>query len=455
MSMRRLFIVVVASIMALGVVAESRFAGIWNGELRVGPNRLPIVLNISDSLGLLNVTLDSPAQGVTGIPTESSESGDTLKLAVPMLGVKYTGVKSGDAIVGTFSQQGYDFPLTLDAGPYVMERPQTPRPPFPYNVREVEFVNPADSALLSGTLTLPYTYQLCKPGSIPAVIMVTGSGLQNRDEEVFGHKPFAVIAHALALNGIASLRYDDRGFGHSTGNADGATTATFASDADAAIGFMRSQEKAFRSVGVLGHSEGGAVAFMLGAEAKPDFIVSLAGPAVSGDSILYVQNERILGGMGLTELQLKEYLDAFSTVISQMSADDEMSGSRAVDIDSKSFPNLSPEMKENLEALASKWNPWLDYFVKYDPASDIRSIVCPVFALNGELDTQVDARMNLAALRRLLPNNDKTVVKSYPGLNHLFQHASTGLPDEYGSIEETISEEVLADIVKWIKEILN
>lgn len=445
--MRKLLLAVAASVAIIAMTADSRFVGVWNGELSVGANRLPIVFNVADSAGMIAVTLDSPAQGVYGIPAEMAESGDTMRLSVPMLAVKYSGVKTDDAIVGTFSQQGYEFPLTMNHGPYVPQRPQTPRSPFPYNVQEVEFVNPVDSTRLSGTLTVPYSYQLFKSGSIPAVVMVTGSGLQNRDEEVFNHRPFAVIAHALALNGIASLRYDDRGFGRSTGEFGNATTATFASDASAAADFLRSQKKAFGKIGVIGHSEGGTIAFMLAAKGEPDFIVSLAGPAVSGDSILYAQNERLLRGMGLTETQLKEYTEGLSMVFSQM-AGGKKGG--ALDINADRFPNLSPELLENLKSIALQDNAWMKFFVGYNPQTEIAKISCPVLALNGDLDMQVDAEMNLAALRRLLPENDRTVIKAYPGLNHLFQHAATGMPGEYGLIDETISEEVLADIVKWI-----
>lgn len=452
--MRKLFIAVVAAAAAtLAVTAGSRFTGVWNGELHVGAARLPIVFNVADSAGISEATLDSPMQGVYGIPAEMTESGDTLNLAVPMLAVKYIGVKSEESIVGTFSQQGYEFPLTLNPGPYVPQRPQTPRPPFPYNVQEVEFINPADSACLSGTLTLPYSYQMSRPGTVPAVVMVTGSGMQNRDEEIFNHKPFAVIAHALALNGIASLRYDDRGFGRSTGEVENATTATFASDASAAIDFLKSQQKAFGKIGILGHSEGGSVAFMLGGAGKPDFIVSLAGPAVSGDSILYVQNERVLRGMGLTDVQIKEYIEGLSMVISHIAVGNAGGGKNSIDLTAERFPNLSAEMLENLKSIASQNNPWMNFFVSYNPQSDIANTLCPVFALNGTLDLQVDAEMNLAALRRNLPANDKTLIKSYPGLNHLFQHATTGMLDEYGSIDETISDEVLADIVTWINHL--
>lgn len=448
--MRKLFLAVAAMAVAVGMMAESRFAGVWNGVLSVGASRLPIVFNVADSAGILAVTLDSPAQGVYGLPAELVESGDTMRLSVTMLAVKYSGVRTDDAIVGTFSQQGYEFPLTMNFGPYVPQRPQTPQPPFPYNVQEVEFVNHVDSARLSGTLTVPYSYQMSKPGTVPVVVMVTGSGQQNRDEEIFNHKPFAVIAHALASNGIASLRYDDRGFGRSTGEFGNATTATFATDASAAVDFLKSQKKAFGKIGVLGHSEGGTIAFMLAAKGEPDFIVSLAGPAVAGDSIMYAQNERLLREMGLTETQLKEYIEGLSMVFSKMACGDK---EQLLEINAERFPDLSPELIENLKSIASQDNAWMNFFVSYDPQPEIAKISCPVFALNGGLDIQVDADINLAALRRLLPENENTLIKSYPGLNHLFQHATTGMPGEYGLIDETISEEVLSDLVRWIRNL--
>ena len=285
-------------------------------------------------------------------------------------------------------------------------RPQTPQPPYPYQTEEVSFNNDQAGATFAGTLTVP-TDAKC------VLLMVTGSSLQNRDEELFGHKPFAVIADYLARDGIATLRYDDRGFGESTGSdLENATTRDFAEDAAAGIQWLR-QSGRFPKVGILGHSEGGEIAFMLGAENLVDFIVSLAGPGVPGDSILLEQN-RILYG--------------------------ELAAGLTID-DIRNNPQIQQV-------------PWYRYFISYDPQQDLARITCPVMALNGDKDCQVPAAMNLNAICRALPANEHHLFKSYPGLNHLFQHCETGFPNEYGTIEETFSMEVLNDISIWLQQIV-
>lgn len=283
-------------------------------------------------------------------------------------------------------------------------RPQTPRPPFPYSTEDVTFTNDSAHATLAGTLTMPHGKE-----HPPVVLMVTGSGLQNRDEELMGHRPFAVIADYLARHGIASLRYDDRTFGQSTGgDVKNATTRDFAGDAKAGLAWLR-QSGRFAKVGILGHSEGGAIAFMLAAEGLPDFIVSLAGPAVRGDSLLLAQNKALLGALG----------------------------------------SLMTIEKVRVNVLLAG-NAWLRYYIDYDPQPDIARTHCPVMALNGSKDMQVIASQNLPALRRHLPTDSRHLIKEYAGLNHLFQHCQSGHPNEYATIEETIAEEVLQDITRWI-----
>lgn len=400
------------SVTSYGATAGN-IEGTWHGTLKLNAMKLSIVMHFSDNA----CTLDSPDQGAKGIKGEVREiTSEKVDVAFPTLNATYTGVLKDGKIEGTFTQMGYKLPLVLEEGQPVRIRPQTPQPPFPYQTEEVSFVNTEDSASLAGTLTYPVGYNSKR--KVPVVIMVTGSGLQNRDEELFEHKPFLVIADFLARNGIASLRYDDRGAGLSTGDIENVTTEGFCRDAAAGIAFLRKTGH-FSKIGVLGHSEGGSIAFMLAAQKKCDFIVSMAGPGLRGDSIIVEQTNELLRQQG----------QPATMTVRQM----------------------------RLTMLLQKTNPWYDYFVDFDPAPVIKQIKCPALLLNGDKDSQVMAASNIPVIRALLSDNEKhqlpdnQVIKVYPGLNHLFQHCTTGMPAEYGSIEETISEEVLHDIAEWIK----
>ena len=400
------------SVTSYGATAGN-IEGTWHGTLKLNAMKLSIVMHFSDNA----CTLDSPDQGAKGIKGEVKEiTTEKVDVAFPTLNATYTGMLKDGKIEGTFTQMGYKLPLVLEEGQPVRIRPQTPQPPFPYQTEEVSFVNTEDSASLAGTLTYPVGYNSKR--KVPVVIMVTGSGLQNRDEELFEHKPFLVIADFLARNGIASLRYDDRGAGLSTGDIENVTTEGFCRDAAAGIAFLRKTGH-FSKIGVLGHSEGGSIAFMLAAQKKCDFIVSMAGPGLRGDSIIVEQTNELLRQQG----------QPATMTVRQM----------------------------RLTMLLQKTNPWYDYFVDFDPAPVIKQIKCPALFLNGDKDSQVMAASNIPVIRTLLSDNEKhqlpdnQVIKVYPGLNHLFQHCTTGMPAEYGSIEETISEEVLHDIAEWIK----
>lgn len=400
------------SVTSYGTTAGN-IEGTWHGTLKLNAMKLSIVMHFSDNA----CTLDSPDQGAKGIKGEVREiTAEKVDVAFPTLNATYTGMLKDGKIEGTFTQMGYKLPLVLEEGQPVRIRPQTPQPPFPYQTEEVSFVNTEDSASLAGTLTYPVGYNSKR--KVPVVIMVTGSGLQNRDEELFEHKPFLVIADFLARNGIASLRYDDRGTGLSTGDIENVTTEGFCRDAAAGIAFLRKTGH-FSKIGVLGHSEGGSIAFMLAAQKKCEFIVSMAGPGLRGDSIIVEQTNELLRQQG----------QPATMTVRQM----------------------------RLTMLLQKTNPWYDYFVDFDPAPVIKQIKCPALLLNGDKDSQVMAASNIPVIRALLSDNEKhqlpdnQVIKVYPGLNHLFQHCTTGMPAEYGSIEETISEEVLHDIAEWIK----
>lgn len=390
--------------------------GTWTGKLNVGATSLTLVLHFEQADGYVVCTMDSPDQGAKGIGVYKNYlSEDSVSLSVIALGVNYRAKLKDGQLNGTFVQNGLRLPLLLKKGELERRRPQMPAAPYPYKTEDVTFVNQADNATLSGTLTYPVDYETMKEKEVPVVIMVSGSGLQNRDEELFDHKPFLVLADHLARHGIASLRYDDRGFGASKGGdrvQKDATTLDYKRDAEAGIQYLRSLKK-FGKVGVIGHSEGGNIAFMLGADKKVDFVVSMAGVGVKVDTALTAQANKIMELQGQpARLSVEQY-------------------------------------RQNVQALQS---PWMNWFIDYDPTADISAMKCPVMAINGDKDCQVISTLNLPSIRQLLQKNKRHLVKEYPSLNHLFQHCQTGLPTEYGNIEETIFPEVLTDIVEWIKE---
>ena len=415
--MKKVLFTMLLSVAAMAVHAQvnatTALLGAWSGKLNVGAMSLTLVLHLEQADGYVKVSLDSPDQGAKGIPAfKEYLSDDSLAVKVEMIGMTYRARLKEGQLDGTFSQNGFSTKLVLARGVAEVKRPQMPQSPYPYTTEEVTFRNEKDGATLAGTLTWPVGYNKNAKKKPVVVLLVSGSGQQNRDEEVFDHKPFLVIADYLARQGIATLRYDDRATGKSVGGeVRNATTADFSRDAAAGIDFLRSNN-AFSKVGILGHSEGGSIAFMLGALKKVDFIVSLAGPGVKGDTLLAAQGNRILA----------------------------LSGQPA---------NMTVEKYRQQEAVQQV--PWIKWFCDYDPSDDIRNTRCPVFALNGDRDCQVLSSLNLEAFRRLLPASKCNKIKEYPALNHLFQHCTTGLPTEYGQIEETISPEVLEDISAWIQ----
>ena len=319
-----------------------------------------------------------------------------------------------------------------------MRRPQTPVAPFPYKQEEVSFENAGFR--FGGTLCTPAN---CTSDT-PVVLLVTGSGQQNRDEELFGHRPFAVIADALARNGIASLRYDDRGWGDKTVDFSRFTTDDFKQDAAAALQLLR-QRFHFTHVGIVGHSEGGTIALMLAAEGKADFIVSLAGMAASGRETLLQQNRLVLQAAGMTPDVVETYCKPIAKAL------DALAEGKA--IEEISDADVSAEMKPVFKKTLQQGNsPYLRHFLTLNPAALLPKIKCPVLALNGTKDTQVDCTQNLTTLEKGL-SNCRHDIKKVEGVNHLFQHCKTGIVMEYQQIEETMAPEVLGIITEWIKTV--
>ena len=405
--------------------------GSWSGSLEVQGVSLALVFHLSDD----KATLDVPDQGAKGIPVQAALTPlGALHIDIAAINAVFEGYRIGDKIIGSFSQNGASFPLTLSPGVPQRKRPQTPQPPFPYATEEVSFAN--GDAVLKGTLVLP---EGCDR-TTPVLLLVTGSGLQNRDEEIFEHKPFAVIADYLARRGVATLRYDDRGFGESTGDVVNVTTEDLKNDAAAGLALLRQR---FDRVGVLGHSEGGTIAFMLAAEQKADFIVSLAGMVVSGRETLLAQNRYELQQAGLDAATTERYCKALAAVFD--------AAVEGLPMPEPTSFELPAPLQQNLAAVQAQLQlPYLRYLLQLDLSGRLGAVTCPVLALNGTLDRQVDCALNLGALERGLPASPRNAVRALEGLNHLFQHAKTGVPAEYPQIEETFAPEALQTIADWM-----
>lgn len=427
-------VITCVGLVAASYCSVSAQSGTWSGKLDVGGTQLPLVFHLDGD----SPTLDSPAQGARGIAVQVERPvTGVINIKIPSIGATFDGIWAGKTVYGTFKQMGVSMPLTLTPGEDKPTRPQTPVAPFPYTQEEVEFAN--GDALLKGTLVLPEGANR----KTPVIIMVTGSGLQNRDEELFEHRPFAVIADALARAGIATLRYDDRGYGESTGDVSLSTTEDFKNDALAGVELLRNR---FDRVGVLGHSEGGQIALMIAAEGKCDFIISLAGCVVSGKETLLLQNRTALQDKNLSN----DIVDAYCKLLSE-AFDASANGYPLPSADGVDIPEA---LKQNYQAVVAQLrSPYLSYFVQLDMRPRLSTIKCPVLALNGTKDKQVDADTNLGALRSGLSSNPQTRIESCDGLNHLFQHCTTGDVAEYSIIEETFSTDILNTIAQWIQSL--
>lgn len=448
-----LFAALAAAVLVAPAAAQQpapSLVGVWEGRISVAGQPIRVVFRIAENG---SATMDSPDQGALGIPTERPVAeGGVVRIGVPAVGGRFEGTLSEDGatLTGALHQGGAAVPLVLTRQPGevttapALNRPQTPQPPFPYSADEV-VIDAPDGVKLAGTLTLPEG-----EGPHPAVLLITGSGAQDRDETVFGHKPFLVLADALTRRGVAVLRVDDRGVGGSSGPMQDLTTADFASDAAAAAAWLarRPGIDAAR-VGLIGHSEGGTIAPMVAQAVEPPalaFVVLLAGPAVPGGEVLTEQARRFQLARGIDPevVEANAALQARLMQTVAANADDEgatTSAARALLEEAGVSENL---VEEGVQQVALAWTRW---FVAHDPRPSLAALDVPVLAIYGGKDVQVPADQNATALREVLPAAEVVVL---PELNHLLQTAGTGLPDEYAAIEETIDPEALAKIVDWV-----
>ena len=419
------------------------YVGSWVGTLNMGME-LRIVFNIEMNQGktlTYSGTMDSPDQGVNGIPCTTVEVKDSV-LSIDISGqIAYHGRYNEETgkIEGTFEQNGMSFPLELSkvkAEKAGNNRPQTPQPPFPYDEEEVTFTH--DGVTLAGTFTKP-----AKGAKHPAVVLVTGSGPQDRNETIMEHKPFLLIADYLTRQGIAVLRYDDRGVGRSSIATGYETTIDLAQDAIAAVRYLRSRDDINASkVGIIGHSEGGLIAMINAAEYPKEvsFIVSLAGPALKGKDLMIAQNLMIVESQGIEPTaQLKEEITSIFTAI------DESKDLASLRAELQAMLGSNPQYSRQIPTLTS---PAYVAMIKMDPTPYLKKIKCPMLALNGDWDSQVAATENLAIIKQHVKRAE---VKRYERLNHLFQTCENRTQSmAFGQITETMAPQVLADLAAWL-----
>jgi len=447
--------------------SEISIEGIWEGKLKVPGTELRIVFKISkNSDGTLTAALDSPDQGVTDIPVEEVIFKDnTLRLEVKSVGAVFEGKISEDFLVieGEWKQSGQTLPLTLKRVDKAVEilRPQEPKKPYPYIEKKVAYTNLKAGVKLVGTLTLP-----SDKGVFPAVLLITGSGAHDRDETIYNHRPFLVLADYLTRQGIAVLRVDDRGMGESTGNFSQATSEDFASDVLAGVEYLKTfKEIDPKKIGLIGHSEGGLIAPMVAIKSSDvAFIVLMAGPGLIGEEILYLQGALISRAMEASKEDIaknRQFNEKIFSVLKE-ERDGEIAEKRLRQMFMEDWEKMSDEEKEQISdpevflkaQLQSLLSPWLKFFLTYDPKPTLSKVRCPVLAINGEKDLQVPPKENLSAIEEAFKagGNQNYTIKELPGLNHLFQTSQTGVPSEYAKIEETISSVALKIVGDWILE---
>lgn len=466
MKIQFLLSAVLLSSLTLSAQAPS---GSWLGTLDIQGFKLRLVMHITETDAGLSAILDSPDQQAFGIPVQEVRyEAPRLALDIAAVGAKFAGDlnAAGDEINGIFEQGGMKLPLVLkpqegDLKP--VRRPQDPLEPFPYTSEEVRFVNSKGGHRLAGTLTLPEG-----EGPHPAVVLITGSGPQDRNEEIMNHRPFWVIADYLSRRGFAVLRYDDRGFAESEGDFASATTLDLATDVEAAYQFLRSRSDIrHKEIGLIGHSEGGIIAPIVAAS-NPDlaFIVLLAAPGLPGEVIVLAQQQLILEASGISKegVQLNQELMQGLMKYAKGKGDAEKRRKKMTAFAEKKIKKTDPGILEEVQLdmdgmkriISTVNSEWYRQFIQLDPRPYLEQVQCPVLALNGKLDLQVPWKDNLEAIETALKkgNNPSFEIHALPGLNHLFQNSlsGTGSPQEYGMLDETFNEEGLKLMSDWLLE---
>ncbi|MBN8567653.1 MAG: alpha/beta fold hydrolase [Flavobacteriales bacterium] len=436
--------------------------GDWYGNLSAMGSEIGFVFQITKNGDKFSGTMSVPQQNANGIPLSSVTFNDnTLTIKFDPAGLNYSGKLNNRQIDGTFSQNGMTFPLVLTREKpeaKKINRPQEPKAPFPYESEEVTFENSAEKITLAGTFTYP------KTKNFPVVILISGSGQQDRNAEIFGHKPFWVIADYLTRNGVGVLRIDDRGVGKSGGDPSTSTSLNFASDIEAAFQFLKKNPLVnAKKIGLIGHSEGGMIAPIVAAKNPSfQFIVLLAAPGIPCDELLLEQSYLIGKSSGMNETDLLETKkinqQIYTVVKSEKSNEVALAELESIFFnmykEDTAFNTLEEKDKKTVvqQQISPLLTPWYRYFIRYRPEVNLEKITCPVLVLNGEKDLQVPPQTNVEGIKKALlkAKNKSVTTKVYPNLNHLFQECKTGSVEEYGTIEQTFSPQVLQDIKDWI-----
>ena len=480
-------------LLAYAVTSAQDITGVWNGSLHVQLKEIPIVFHIArDSGGKLIATFDSPSQNAFNLPiSEVITKADSVIVMIAILNGKYAGILGGDkkVIDGQWFQGGGSLPLTVTktsdtATVKQRQRPQTPTPPFPYQTRDVEYWNADKSIQYGATLTFPGADQgnggtvqgnaSAGPGNpdkktFPAVILITGSGQQDRDETLLGHKPFAVIADQLTRKGFLVLRVDDRGIGKTTGDFSKATSLDFVKDVEAGLDFLETQPEVNKEkIGLIGHSEGGMIAPIVAGERKDvQFIVLLAAPGIPIVDLMQEQSAAVSVAEGRTPAEAKASATLLRIIWDEVKKNQDTAttfqnirmriGAWAKTVDTATLAkirsrNTIPIDEQIRQAMDAMGTVWYRYFMAFNPQPYLQKLHCKVLALNGSKDVQVIASSNLAGIRAALQKSDSRQydVIELPGLNHLFQTCTRCSPSEYEDLEETFSPKAIGIMNDWL-----
>ena len=450
-------ILITLLLLSSGSVFAQSITGDWYGSLNVQGMNMKLVFHITETDDGYAATFDSPGQGALGIPfTSAVRNENTITLSADNIAATYTATLENEKLNGIWKQGVNEFELVMSRTDQEVKgpnRPQEPKGALPYKAEDVLFENSAAEITLAGTLTIPKGN-----GSFPAVILISGSGPQDRDEYFMGHRPFLVIADHLTRHGIAVLRYDDRGFGESTGNHSSATSLDFASDAAAAVAYLQTRKEIDNDhIGLAGHSEGGLIAPIVAADnSDVSFIILIAGPGVSGVEIQKQQVDSFAPMMGLSPEQIeeeKQNIEQIAAIVRENDLGEELN-KKITEFFLSKMPEGDTFMGMNKDEFITQKlieinRPWYKYFIDHDPVEFLKEVSVPILAINGSKDIQVSPQ-NLEYIREATSHNNQVTITKYPGMNHLFQKCSTCMMAEYSTIETTISPIVLNDMSTWI-----